>query len=174
MRAAILGPDTIAVNDSVQAGKDFEKVEQVWLKERGITDPEYLERIQEYRKINDNLRKEFEDKMARDLESQGFKVVRIAGSFSYIPEVGYHGNYYLTSPIFEVMNFFNIVTARTAKNEKIVVAMGVISEDYRKKFEDMLKKAESIQVDRIYYIDWEMSKINLFHMAGISCRIKTL
>lgn len=100
MNMAIVVDGVIAVNDAVQAFRDFEPEYERYLREdMGIQDAATIQRFKDRTLAACELKKPFEDKAAKDLEVQGFEVRRVAGSFSYKKGEGPHA---------PVMNFFNM------------------------------------------------------------------
>lgn len=164
MNAAIIGPNTIAVNDALQAALDYDSSVEADLRSKGITNPEQIEKTKKELMIKAVQKKLFEDKMAADLEERGFKVKRVAGSFyTKMP----------FAPATQVMNFFNSVTATTPQNRRIIVAMGVTDREYERRFLEAMSE-DGRPPDQVYFLDHEESKASLVLHGGISCRTKTI
>lgn len=71
------------------------------------------------------------------------------------------------------MNFFNMVTAHTPSEKKIVVTLGCVEKKYEILFEETLQNA-GIAMDKVYFLPLETSQQCLILRAGISCRVKTI
>lgn len=158
MNMAIIGSNTIAVNDSSKIDEVFSEEIQEWNKQ---IDEKALNFFKLRRQIRLGLKKKFEDKSAQDLSRYGFKVVRLAGrlefeGFSPIPKI----------------NFFNMLTATAPNGTKIVIGMGVMdNEKHKGRFKDMFEKNNGIQ---FYFLDQKKTDQSLIKNGGISCRTKTL
>ena len=171
MNLAIIGHNTIVVNDAVAAEEAFREDNLRWgekvraalvnqSKDDGLDeDMVAIESGMQFAEV----KKIFEDKTAQDLITHGFNVERIAGRFDYQTPVGRKA----------AMNFFNMVTGRSLTGEKIVVAMGVTSVKYQQQFKEMMQK-ENPDLDTFYFLNLEHSQKSLKFHGGISCRAKIM
>ena len=165
MKMAIIGSNTIAVNDSMAAAKAFETDFSKYLRGKS-KGPDYVESMQIYNLAKAEQEKKLEDETARQLKQMGFNVVRVAGCFDCREE----GELPKT-----IMNFFNMVTATTPQGNKVVIATGMISKKYREAFQSFLQLAEDKTFPLyIYYLDLTDSINSLRARGGISCRTKTI
>ncbi|CCB89760.1 hypothetical protein [Simkania negevensis] len=163
MNMAIVGDGVIAVNDAVQAFRDFEPEYERYLREdMGIQDAATIQRFKDRTLAACELKKPFEDKAAKDLEVQGFEVRRVAGSFSYKKGEGPHA---------PVMNFFNMVSGEAPDGKRVIVAMGCINKEYENRFREMVR---DLNPDAVYFLSAEATKTSLAKHGGISCRSKTI
>ncbi|MBS0651381.1 MAG: hypothetical protein JSR93_09490 [Verrucomicrobia bacterium] len=179
MNLAIVGGNTVIVNDAVMAKELFNSDQEEWIRTnfpnlpeesqvfeglRGLEKGPSIELAEEGRDRRAEGKKRFEDKTAEDLIAQGFNVVRFPGSFEYQPPND--------RPI-PCMNFFNMVTAATPDGDKIVVAMGTVNKKYETLFHDMLSYGDQ-EIDKVYFLDREATQRSLTGHGGISCRSKTI
>lgn len=150
MSMAIIGERTILLNDSMEAYRDFEKNGHLTGSEE---DRGRLKAMSQFRK-------RFEDIAADQLEKQGFKVVRYPGRF----------NHSLSEP---AMNFFNMVTATTPSDEKLLVTMAPIDKTYEESFRDVIAKHGSEKNAHIHFVEsLADSKACLGDNGGLACRGK--
>jgi len=164
MSMAIVGENTILLNDSVQAYEMFVDEQQKWKEEYLNANPEYSRiiegKIQQTR--NESVvRKRMEDITASQLERQGFKVIRVPGKFNYINRI-------------PAMNLFNMVTARTPLGENIVVMLGCVNEKYQEMFTEVVRVHCDQEINRLYFLDLQSSQESLTRFGGIACRTKTI
>ena len=160
MNMAIIGDGIIAVNDVEWAREVFEPENDALRNQHmpGLT----KEYVQTRGALALQQKKMLEDKAAADLEAQGFQVVRVPGRFEF-------EHYSRESK----MNFFNMVTATTPNDEKIIIAMGVPSEKYVTLFMKMIEIG-GVDVKAVYFLDPHHSEQSLQLHGGISCRAKTI
>lgn len=154
---AIVGSRSVVLNDAVSAADEYQSFPSE-------TDDKQRVLMQHQIKTDAQVAKMFEDKTESDLKRYGFTVIRVPGVFRAFT--------YLSDGPREQMNFFNMVTATTPEGKKIVIANGMENE-YKEKFEAMMRKGE-ISPDEFYYIDFASSKLSLFYAGGVACRTKTI
>lgn len=164
MNMAIVGPNTIVVNDAVEAWDSFQEEHLARLNADGITNPDVIAQTQRDMRRKAIAKKRFEDKTAQDLTNQGFTVTRVGGAFDYKRPPG---------PARQVMNYFNMVTATTPAGKRLVVAMGVSNDAHQARFRQMLGNPTPEEVE-IRFLDTQRTEESLALHGGISCRTKTL
>ncbi|MGE0197249.1 MAG: hypothetical protein AB7N99_00340 [Simkaniaceae bacterium] len=163
MNMAIVGDKVVAVNDAVQAYELFEPEYERYLREEmGIEDGQQIAQFKRQTLAGANLKREFEDQAAKDLESQGFEVRRVPGSFEYKRGFGPHAT---------AMNFFNMVSGVAPNGNRVIVAMGCINADYEDRFRHMVR---DLNPTNIHFLNPEMTRTSLAKHGGISCRSKTI
>jgi len=177
MNMAILGPNTIIVNDSEMA---YEVL-------NGNLGAENLSSLLSALSLNEGncpigdilnstkerslRKKEFEDEAAKQLQEKGFEVIRYPGRFEvYFPEK--------LDPA-PLMNFFNMVTAHSPNGTNLIISMGCpdqsVGHDFKKLFFDMLQRGGlDLGALEIYFLNYEESQSSLMFNGGISCRVKTI
>lgn len=165
MNMAIVGTNTIVLNDALIAVDEFEADLERWLIQEGMTDDRAIQQAKKEMRNKALLKKKFEDATEEDLKRQGFTVVRVAGRFAYKKPF---------SPEKPIMNFFNMVTATTPDDKRLVIAMGVTEEKYRERFRRMMGIADGPRDILIHHLDMGNSAASLALDGGISCRTKTL
>ncbi len=162
MCMAFVGPGQVIVSDSVAAARQYEPHLRVDLDSQGVQPAEIDEictkLIEEAR-----TRQSFENLAAKQLRAAGFEVERIAGRFFRREPKGFKS--------FEDMNFFNFVTATTPMGQRIILALGVESQEFEGLFQGIW---EEKGVDYIYFMDLNKSQICLAQMGGLSCRTKSI
>lgn len=164
MSMAIVGENTILLNDSVMAHEMFKEEQQQWVEEISRSLPSYVPYAKERVKATEKesiARKRMEDVTARQLEKMGFNVVRVPGKFLYTNQA-------------PAMNLFNMVTAHTPEGKNIVVMMGCVSDKYKKLFTDIMNKHCDRPIDQLHFLDLKASQESLSRFGGISCRTKTI
>ncbi len=164
MSMAIVGENTILLNDSVQAYEMFVEEQQKWKEEYLIANPEYSKAIEgkiEQTRRESVVRKRMEDMTASQLGRLGFKVIRVPGKFNYINRV-------------PAMNLFNMVTAQAPSRENIVVMLGCVSQKYQEMFSEIITTHCDRKIDRFHFLDLQSSQESLTRFGGIACRTKTI
>jgi hypothetical protein len=183
MSMAIVGKNTVLLNDAVEAQLMFEEQRQKMLDNnikqakndalgmykgdinlQNTYVQEIAETLMKYTQEEVEqayVRKSFEDITARDLEMQGFTVVRVPGRFHY-------------SARLPAMNLFNFVAVQTPKGQNLVVMMGCIDDEYEKLFKTILTEHSDQEIDAFHFLNLQASRDCLARGGGISCRTKTI
>lgn len=163
MSMAIIGDNTILLNDAEAAQAKFASEQQARVKEMGDERPELRFLFESY--LNQEIkqapiRKKMEDVAEQDLRALGFNVVRVPGRFNYTSRL-------------PAMNLFNMVTAETPDGQNIIIMLGCVGE-YAEYFEKIIRENCDRTIDAIYFLDSKNSQDCLLFGGGISCRTKTI
>ena len=164
MSMAIVGENTILLNDSVQAYEMFKDEQQEWAQNMCQAYPYYGDDISDQVAAAEKesvKRKRMEDITERQLRKKGFNVIRVPGKFLYMG----------TAP---AMNLFNMVTAQTPEGKNIVVMLGCVSDRYKNMFTEIMNTHSDVKIDQFYFLDVKSSQESLTRFGGISCRTKTI
>jgi hypothetical protein len=185
MSMAIVGENTILLNDAVEAQNLFAKNQDEWLqelakdvREEAEKNPVYagnrqmieqgiaytmsnFEQYQNEEIRQAKTRKQLEDIAEQDLIKQGFKVVRVPGRFHYNARQ-------------PAMNLFNFVGVKTPNGKNIVVSLGCINKEFEKHFEQALTANSNQKIDAFHYLSLVPSQDCLLRGGGISCRTKLI
>jgi hypothetical protein len=174
MSMAIVGENTILVNDAALAQNEFADHQQRWLqtsidnaKKEGREDYQIASISEQTKGHADeeirqsSVRKKMEDITAENLKALGFNVIRVPGRFHYTSR----------NP---AMNLFNFVSAETAKGQKILVLMGCVDKQYQDRFTKILNENSDQKIDEFHFLNLESSQTCLMRGGGISCRTKTI
>jgi hypothetical protein len=164
MCMTIVGENTVLLNDSEEAQKEFEKEQEKWLQEmkqgeRTVSQLPYFEEQVKEERAAAKIRKKLEDAAEMDLKNKGFNVVRVPGKFNYSSQ----------NP---AMNLFNMVTAKTPDGRNIAILLGCLDKQYEDRFKEILRTNCDQEIDEIYFLPIEASRLSLFFAGGIACRTK--
>jgi hypothetical protein len=192
MSMAIVGQNTVLVNDAVVAQNLFAEKQSLWLEENirtrkemigeearndaqregvevsqsfieesGQRAAEILTRFVDQEVQQAPARKRLEDITARNLEGQGFTVVRVPGRFHYSENV-------------PAMNLFNFVAVKTPRDQNLVVMMGCIDNEYEERFKATFIQHSDQKIDEFHFLSLKTSQDCLVRGGGVSCRTKTI
>lgn len=185
MSMAIVGENTILLNDAVEAQHLFAKNQDEWLQEFAKDVRQEAEKNSEFKgdknvieaHITDTMstfenyrkeetqqaktRKQLEDIAEQDLKKQGFKVIRAPGRFHYNARQ-------------PAMNLFNFVSVKTPNSKNVVVSLGCINKEYEGRFKQMLIDNSDQKIDDFHFLGLVPSQDCLLRGGGISCRTKLI
>ena len=125
-----------------------------------------IKKIIDITRENLSPKQQLEELSAEQLEKNGFEVKRYPGRFElFLPE----GNNLL------LMNFFNMLTARTTQGEDLIITLGYPKDfeslyDFKRLFEEMIQLGERGRKVTIAYLDYKTCQQSLQTEGGISCR----
>ena len=156
MSMAIIGNKKILLNDSVLAHEQFKNHPR---RTEGM-EPKRIEEMNESDLANAKKKKEFEDKIERQLKAQGFSVVRCAGKF--------------WANGVQVMNFFNMISGTNQQGQSFIIGMGCVDEDYESKFKRIIHRHIPIPDQNIHFLNREASELLLEGNGGGSCVVKSI
>ncbi len=164
MSMAIVGENTVLLNDSVMAHEMFKEEQQKWAQNLLKNYPSHADYVKERVRATEResvVCKRMEDITAGQLEQLGFRVIRVPGKFNYTNQA-------------PAMNLFNMVTAQTPQGKNIAMMMGCVSQTYERLFIETMKEHCDRKIDRFYFLDLRSSQESLSRFGGISCRTKTI
>ncbi|MBS0604864.1 MAG: hypothetical protein JSS60_07495 [Verrucomicrobia bacterium] len=196
MSMAIVGENTILLNDAVEAQRLFGAEQQSWLTQ-AISHEEALvtqakrelealstkatkgqvESVTNSIAMLENYSRIFESQIKEEIEQASVRKKLEDVTENELKRHGFKvirvpGRFHYTSRV-PAMNFFNMVTAETPRGENVAVLLGCTG-DYATRFEQGLRQHCDRKIDKIYFLDLKSSQDCLGLGGGISCRTKTI